>query len=442
MAGRIPLEGVLGADPGWLLAEGVAGDSLGIRWQGERWLSIRRPVRFDASSEGAMLAPCLRVGGRLDACGGRLDRRESASLAGTGWSFTDRRNVETDWFASLGLGESDRRVRFWHEQGTHRLASGVGLRWRRGGWGLAAGVERSRDDGSLRVRAEEGVLDLDWPSRTDSMGLALEMPLGEWDLRGGWWRARRDGMESDKDHLTDTTLASGWRIEGVRHWPAGSLGIHLWREDRQGTMEGHRFDEVFLEQVLESSRAALGASLRWKPWGLFVETRQWSLRSPQGGLDHPSLHWNLLSKGVMAPFTSLVEDRRDFLFGTFSVQIWDAEFQRAYRRGAWTLVPRWRFRWIGMEADIQRVRLAVKTLLPMARRDTLAMGTGWIVATGPRLEVRRRVGLGMFVGWLGIRVPVAGDWDSPGAEESNSSSSEASPVDPLGGWEAGGALEF
>ncbi|MBK9577552.1 MAG: hypothetical protein IPO40_10775 [Fibrobacteres bacterium] len=433
----------LGADPAWMF--GGDGDSSELRWERSGWLKVRRPVRFQASSEQRRVEPCVRKSFGLEACGGWSERDERMSLGGKHWSLEGEGEAETSSLASLSLGPSPRRITTWMDHGKNRLATGVRMGWGDSLWRVDAGAQRVRSDSRIQVRAREGAMELEWPSLSDSVGLGAELPLGAWTVRTGWWRGERRSPERGGDQLADSIRLSGWEVGARRAMGAGRLECRLWREDRQGILTGFRDDDVFLDQVLESSRAEM--SLRWRSaaWDAALATRQFRLESPQGRLDHPTIHWNRLAQGDFAPFASLLEDRSDYVWGSLSLEAWEASGGRVFRAGKFSIHPVWRMQLITLDAKLQRIRLTVKTFFPSTTRDTLAMGTGWIAMGGPKLSVSRVGTFGRFECQAGIRLPFAGDWEdlkpkivsTATPALASSAGSGSLPIDPLGSWEWG-----
>lgn len=409
-------------------------------------VDVRRPLRIRSFMERHDAHPCLSIDGVIEACGGVAWREERLDLVGSDWRIEGKQDAETGGMASLALGPKAQRMAIWLDHGDGRAASGVLGEWAWSGGRVDVGVQRARVASRIGVSTKAGAMDLDWNDLSDSVGFGVELPVGLWQVRAGWWRGARRGADAQRDRMVDSIGVSGWEIGVRRGLSGGQLQGRLWREDRQGVLQGYRGEKLFLEQVVGVSRAGLRLDLQQGFWQVGAALREWQLESPKGNLDHPTIQWNQLAQGDFAPFFAIAENRNDYLWGELSMSAAEVRLGRDLHWGRFIVQPQIRGLWLSAEADLQRTRLTVKGFLPTTDRDTLVSGSGWLALVGPRLSVSRPSAVGRGELWAGIRLPVAGSWSDAYPKTSNVSSTPEEvlslPIDPLGNWECGVSWEL
>jgi len=439
VAGGSPWFDRLGLDPAWLAQCGpdsVADPVSGLAIRSSSDLALRTPLRTSWSRteivqtfSGTLVVDSLRWTNWARTSLARTHHEVSTTDFALGGG-----TEQAGWSGGTLMSYQHFRtaIAFQQETGRHGIAGSVvfgGPRAR-----LEAGAARTWNRSALEISTTQGDLSMGWNDDVDSSGASVRIPLGRAVLSARAWV--RESASRGAPDLTDSGTATGWSLDasvptGFGIW---SVGIQRDRADLRtlGANEGR----VFHDQDWRAVRVGIDASWKGGAWNLRGSTRQARLDLPYGGLDRPFVHWNMIPSDAFGRIAGVLEDKSEFLDGSFRVQSWNLDLERAIAWKSISVMPGLGASWTGFDALLERSTLEIRGLFPSVEESIPCDGSGWFAMANAHLGLEwKTTSLGTLRADGTWRQPFAGRWNSRQANAPSATAPSAAgknAADPLG----------
>lgn len=296
---------------------------------------------------------------------------------------TDEVAPYAGWTLQLGFPHAQLRTGTTWEKGSSQVGGSV----RFAGKNLAGFAQGSWEHGVDSLYASmDSVGSMHFALRENRWQHALGLEM-EWGSLVS--HARLEGVTLGKIHgtgISDSGKQKSWLVSLRNSAWRGELSAQNQELVIKGTTRDGR---PFLRQNLASQQNQW--LLQWARFGWEVmawgREREWS--APRNSIRQPSLEWNTLSNSPLAPAASVIQDQRDWYYGTAQLQQWGVGGRWRWASAKTQVAPTVHLLWNEWQSTVYRRTLLIDYLFPRSNVDTLASQQAQVLALDAQLQVRQ-----------------------------------------------------